>query len=94
MQEVPTAHIPNYIDMNGGNRKKSRLENKEIEIIPNGEKINIKIFAKKLFGEDQADQEKRIRKKSPYGHLKSWKLVHFIVKVCTLLCFFIEFESF
>ncbi|KAL4507121.1 hypothetical protein ABPG72_001914 [Tetrahymena utriculariae] len=71
------THVPHYINMNG---QKQHNDTKEIEIIPNGEKINTKTLSKKLFGEDQADQEKRIKKKSPYAHFKSWKLVHFIVK--------------
>lgn len=33
-----------------------------------------------LFGESSKEQKERIRKESPFGHFKSWRLVHLIVK--------------
>lgn len=33
-----------------------------------------------IFGEDDKEQEERIRKDSPFGNFLSWKLVHLIIK--------------
>ncbi|EGR29036.1 phosphatidylinositol 4-kinase, putative [Ichthyophthirius multifiliis] len=33
-----------------------------------------------IFGEEQDEQEQRIRKNSPFGNFKTWKLVHIIIK--------------
>ena len=33
-----------------------------------------------FFGEDSSEEAERIKRDSPFRHLKSWKLVHLIVK--------------
>lgn len=33
-----------------------------------------------LFGESRQEQERRLRNGSIYGHLKTWRLVHLIIK--------------
>ena len=33
-----------------------------------------------IFGEDSNEQAERIRRDSPFKHLRSWKLIHLIVK--------------
>ena len=33
-----------------------------------------------LFSETSEQQEERVRKASPYGHLKTWKLARIIIK--------------
>ena len=41
---------------------------------------NPTVMSRMFFGEDSKEQEDRLRKGSIYKHLKSWRLVHLIVK--------------
>ncbi|KRX07569.1 Protein kinase-like domain [Pseudocohnilembus persalinus] len=44
------------------------------------QKIDKNSMQYQIFGEDLEEQEKRIRQQSIYGHFKSWKLIHLIIK--------------
>jgi hypothetical protein len=42
--------------------------------------IDLKKIERRLFGEDSSIIAEKLRKKSIYGHFKSWRLVNLIVK--------------
>ncbi|EDK31559.2 phosphatidylinositol 3-kinase (macronuclear) [Tetrahymena thermophila SB210] len=79
-------------NLNQTNRNQSESIPQSVESIKPSKKYNNQVSdvldlnddkfkgLKNLFGEDSRDQEARIRKHSPFGHFKSWKLVHMIVK--------------
>ena len=41
---------------------------------------NQKSLSKKREGESSKEQERRVRLKSPFGHLRSWRLIRVLVK--------------
>lgn len=43
--------------------------------------MQINVDADLIFGEHSDQKEERIRKASPYGHFKTWRLMHCIIKV-------------
>ncbi len=50
---------------------------------------NIDIDFKNIFGELLNEQEERLRKCSPYGNFKTWKICKIIGKYKTLIFYFI-----
>lgn len=58
----------------------STKEKREVSVKSESAKRASSLSAASVFGESFADRSRRIRKKSPFGSLATWKLIQVIVK--------------